>query len=81
MFYPQAKALHYHGMTTGLKRHSQDLSHVDPEEKERTYNAFYDAMKIFYDKNYKEEYHWVIRWLVLLAIAVKKTLGMRSKTV
>ena len=81
MFYPQALALHHHGMTTGLKRHSQDISPVDAEAKERTYNAFYDAMRIFYDKNYRTRYGRITKWLVMLAIEIKKVLGMRSKTV
>jgi GT2 family glycosyltransferase len=81
MFYPQAQALHYHGMTHGLKRHSQQLTDVDPRARERTYEAFYDAMKIFYDKNYQEEYGRLVRWLVLCAIDVKRMLGLRQKTV
>ena len=81
MFYPQALALHYHGITTGIKKHSQDLSSLDPEARERVYDAFYEAMKLFYDKNYKTEYNRVVRRLVLLAIDVKKKLGTRNKTV
>ncbi len=81
MFYPQVEVLHYHGMTHGLKKHSQDFSPVDPDARERTYNAFYDAMKIFYDKHYKTEYSRITRRLVLLAIDIKKMLGMRHKTV
>jgi GT2 family glycosyltransferase len=81
MFYPQAQVLHYHGMTTGLKRHSRDLSSLDPEAKERTFHAFYDTMKIFYDKNYKDEYGRLTRWLVMLAIEVRRKMGARDKTV
>lgn len=81
MFYPQAQTLHYHGMTTGLKKHSQDLSSADLEARERTYNAFYDAMKIFYAKNYENKYNRLVRWLILLAIDVKRKLGRRSRTV
>jgi GT2 family glycosyltransferase len=81
MFYPQVEALHYHGMTHGLKKHSKDLTPVDPKARERTYNAFYDAMKIFYEKNYRTEYNGITRWFVLLAIDIKKMLGTRSKTV
>jgi len=80
-FYPQARALHYHGMTTGLKKHSQDLSTADPEARQKAYDAFYDAMKIFYDKNYKERYSGLLKWLVFLAIDVKKKWGMRGRTV
>jgi GT2 family glycosyltransferase len=81
MFYPQAQVLHYHGMTTGLKKHSQDVTSADPEAQERAYHAFYDAMKIFYTKNYKEKYNRVIRWLIFLAVDVKRKLGMQSRTV
>ena len=81
MFYPQARALHYHGLTTGLKRHSQDVAVSTPEERRRAYNAFYDTMKTFYDKNYRNRYGPVLRWLVYQAIDLKKKLGARRKTV
>lgn len=81
MFYPQARALHYHGLTTGLKRHSRDLAVSDELDRERAYNAFYDTMKTFYDKNYRDRYSPLVRALVFAAIDVKKRLGARSKTV
>jgi GT2 family glycosyltransferase len=81
MFYPQALALHYHGMTTGLKRHSRELATVDPQARERTYHAFYDAMRIFYDKNYRTRYGRLTRSLVLLGVDIKRQLGRRQKTV
>jgi GT2 family glycosyltransferase len=81
MFYPQARALHYHGLTTGLKQHSQDVATSTPEERERAYNAFYDTMKQFYDKNYGKKYGPLLRWLIFCGIDVKKRLGSRDKTV
>lgn len=81
MFYPQAQALHYHGMTTGLKRHSQELSPADRKAQEKAYHAFYDTMKIFYDKNYKTRYSKVIRWLVFIGVEFKRALGTRERTV
>jgi GT2 family glycosyltransferase len=81
MFYPQAQVLHYHGVTHGLKKHSQDVSAIEPEARERAFEAFYDAMKIFYEKNYREKYSRLTRWLVLSAIDVKRALGRREKTV
>lgn len=79
MFYPQVKALHYHGMTTGLKKHTQSLS--DSETKERAFHAFYDAMRLFYDKNYKNKYGRLVRQLVFTAIDLKEKLGARKKMV
>jgi GT2 family glycosyltransferase len=81
MFYPQARVRHYHGMTTGLKEHSRGLSALDAQARERAYDSFYDTMKIFYDKHYRERYGPAIRWLILCAIDAKKWLGRRKQVV
>lgn len=81
MFCPQAQALHYHGITTGLKRHSHDMSSADLEARERAYNAFYDTMKIFYGKNYKTKYNRGVRWLVFAGIEIKRILGTHERIV
>lgn len=81
MFYPQASALHHHGMTTGIKEHSQELSPTDSEARERAYHAFYDTMKLFYDKNLRTAYSPLVRRLVFLAIDFKRWLGLRRGTV
>jgi GT2 family glycosyltransferase len=81
MFFPQALALHYHGATTGLKEHSQGLAEVAAAARTRAYHAFYDTMKLFYDKNYRARYGPLVRALVFLAIEIKRRLGQRSGTV
>jgi hypothetical protein len=81
MFYPQAHVLHHHGMTTGLKRHSQDVAVYDDADRERAYNAFYGTMKTFYDKHYRDRYSPLTRWLVFAAINLRKRMGSRHKTV
>ena len=81
MFYPQAQALHYHGMTTGLKAHSQNLTPIDQAAQERTYMAFYDAMQLFYDKNYAHQYNKLVRWFVFLGITLKRNSGKKRKVV
>lgn len=81
MFYPQARVLHYHGVTTGLKRHSQDIAVYSARDRERAYNAFYDTMKTFYDKHYRDQYNPLVRRLVFAAIDLRKKLGARRKVV
>jgi GT2 family glycosyltransferase len=81
MFYPQAWARHYHGLTTGLKAHSQELSSVDAEARVKAYAAFYDTMKIFYDKHYRRRYGPAVRWVIFAAIDARKRVGMRKLTV
>ena len=81
MFFPQVEALHYHGLTTGLKRHSSGLSSIKREAKLRAYHAFYDSMKIFYDKNYRDNYSEAVRVLVMAGIELKRLLGLVGKKV
>jgi GT2 family glycosyltransferase len=81
MFYPSARALHYHGLTTGLKEHSQAVATSTPEERRRAYHAFYDTMKLFYDKNYQDVYSPLLRRLIFWGIDLRRRLGARKATV
>lgn len=81
MFFPQIEALHYHGLTTGLKKHSAGLSSIEKEVQLRVYHAFYDSMKIFYNKNYRNSYSGIIRTLVMGGIELKRLLGLAGKKV
>lgn len=81
MFFPQVEALHYHGLTTGLKKHSAGLSSIQKEAQLKVYNAFYDSMKIFYNKNYNNTYNRAVKVLVMGGIELKRLLGMAAKKV
>jgi GT2 family glycosyltransferase len=78
MFYPQAEAIHHHGLTTGLKEHSHGLAQVDAAARQRAYHAFYDTMRRFYDKNYRTRYSPLVRGLVFFGIECRRWLGLRS---
>lgn len=77
MFCPQAVAVHYHGATTGLKAHSEGLAQIDGEAQQRAYDAFYDTMRLFYDKNYRTQYSPLVRWLVFAGIEWRRRWGRR----
>lgn len=81
MFYPRAEAIHYQGITTGLKAHSRRLSVADEESKQRAYDAFYQSMKIFYDKHFKQKYHPFTRALIFAMIDLKHWWGRNLKRV
>lgn len=81
MYYPHAEAMHYHGLTTGLKKHSEDLSPESLRVRQQTYNYFYDTMKIFYDKNYKDKYPTLVRRLIFSAIDFRKNRGAQKLNV
>ena len=53
---PTVKITHYKGISSGLKKHSQNLTGANSATRKRAMNAFYEAMILFYDKHYKNTY-------------------------
>jgi len=81
MYFPQAQAIHQLGSTTGLKPHSPGSTPVPMNDRLRSFHAFYDSMKIFYDKHYVDRYGFLTRAIVFGAIALKRKMGLRKLTV
>jgi len=81
MYVPAVSILHYKGVSSGLKKHSQDFTTADLETKKRSLDAFYKTMIIFYKKHYEKKYFFLINWLVYLGINIKWFLAKRKLTV
>lgn len=77
-FVTEFHALHYKGVSSGIKSVSKSITKADLETKIRATNWRFDAMRIFYDKHYKDKYPVIFRELVLKGISVKKFLAMRK---
>jgi GT2 family glycosyltransferase len=69
MFLPQISVLHYHGVSSGIKTHSKEISTADRETRLRAAKASSEAMKIFYSKHYKDKYPKMLNWMVLAGIS------------
>lgn len=81
MYVPEVRAIHYKGISSGLKKHSQQQSGADLETKKRAINAFYHAMLVFYKKFYQQKYPFFINWPVYLGINYKWWLAKRKLVV
>lgn len=81
MYLPEYEVLHYKGVSSGLKKHSQDITTADKETRRKALNAFYGAMKIFYKKHMEKKYPSVVNWLVYFGIDLKWQLAKRRLTV
>jgi len=81
MFVPEVSIIHHKGVSSGLKKHSQNLSTADIETKMRSLNAFYGAMKIFYKKRMEQKYPFFINRLVYLGINLKWFLAKQKMQV
>lgn len=71
MYVPEVKILHYKGVSSGLKGHSQEITTANSESRKKALDAFYEAMKIFYKKHYEKKYPAFINWLIYLGINLK----------
>lgn len=78
MFVPDVKIIHYKGVSSGIKEHSQELTQATQLSKIRALNAFYRAMEIFYRKNLAIKYPFFINWLVYFGIKLKWTFALRK---
>jgi len=70
-FVPDAKVLHYKGVTSGIKKSTSEISTATIATKKRATNARFDAMKIFYKKHYEKKYPKVVTKLVYAGINLK----------
>lgn len=78
VYVPEVKVIHFKGISSGIKKHSQDLTIATSESKLKAFNSFYETMKIFYKKNLADHYPFFINWLVYGAINLKWVLAKRN---
>lgn len=82
IFYdPTVEITHFKGISSGLKKHSKELSQADVKTKTKARDAFYESMIIFYNKHYKNKYFFLINWLVYLGIYSRWMLAKIQTTV
>ena len=69
-FYPKAKIIHYHGISSGLKNHSGKLSGANRDTKIRSAKASTTAMRIFYQENLMDQYSPLLHPIINLGISI-----------
>lgn len=70
-YIPTVSILHYKGVSGGIKQISKQITPASKKTKLRATQARFNAMKIFYEKHYKDRYPAIIRWLVMRGIDIK----------
>lgn len=69
-FLPHVNVIHYKGVTSGIKKHSQKISTASRETRIRSTKASVEAMKIFYKKHYLDKYPRFITAIVFLGMGI-----------
>ena len=77
-YLPQYKALHYKGMSSGIKDISRQESKATNETKIWATNQRFKAMEIFYKKHYERRYPWALNKLVFIAIKIKHKMALKN---
>lgn len=64
--------MHIGGAASGIKKKTQNLTTANIETKRKLQKARFEAMKIFYRKNFKNVYPSFVQWLMFRAIEMKE---------
>lgn len=75
-FLPEAKILHYKGVSSGIKKTSQKITTASFEVKRLAINAFCNSMKIFYNKYYKSKYSIIRDLIFYLGVEIKRWISL-----
>src|SRR5258706_4914785 len=67
-YVPTVSILHYGGVSSGIKKQSQNITTSNIERKIMAQNARFEAMRIFYKKHYMSTYPSIVNWVVLKGI-------------
>lgn len=67
-YVPDGTITHFGGASSGIKKQSQVLTTADIETKKRVQKFRFEAMRLFYKKNYSSKYPAIFRLLVFKGI-------------
>lgn len=71
IYYPKIEVIHYKGASSGLRRETEDIVKADRKTRLKSAKASIQAMKIFYNKFYKDKYPPILTAIVLAGIQFK----------
>lgn len=71
IYYPKIEAVHYKGASSGLRGETRDIALADRQTRLRAARASIEAMKIFYNKFYRDKYPKLITTIVIAGIQIK----------
>ena len=77
-FVPTSKIIHYKGISSGLKRHSRNLSTADKKTRIKATQARFAVMRIFYRKHYQKSREKLLSRFILAVINIKEKLSLIS---
>lgn len=65
----EVSIMHIGGAASGIKKKTQNLTIANVEVKRKLQKARFEAMRIFYRKNYEKSYPVFVKWILFAGIA------------
>jgi GT2 family glycosyltransferase len=78
MYIPDTRIIHYKGVASGIKKHTEHLSTADLQVKQRATKARFAVMRIFYQKHYQGKYPTWLMALVMAGIRLKEFITLKQ---
>ncbi|OGH06242.1 MAG: hypothetical protein A2171_02960 [Candidatus Levybacteria bacterium RBG_13_35_9] len=69
---------HHKGVSAGIRKESKEITTADKKTKILVTNWRYKAMKIFYNKHYKDKYPFFVNWIINTAVELKRMKSLRE---
>jgi len=70
--------MHIGGASSGIKKKTENITTANLETKLRLQKARFEAMRIFYKKNYRRKYPRLITWIIEKGITMKEEKTIKS---
>lgn len=77
----EVEIMHIGGASSGIKKKTQHLTRENIEGKRKLQQERFNAMKLFYQKNYRDKYPPFIHWLIFMGIGIKEKRTLARLTV
>lgn len=72
VYTPITKIIHHKGVSSGIKKHTAEISKATRQSRQRAIIESTRAMKLFYKKHYQDKYPFIVTVAVLMAIEIIK---------
>ena len=71
MFYPEALVIHHKGAASGLRQESRNITQASRQTRIKVAKASIKAMKIFYQKFYRDKHPRWVTLIIILGIKIR----------
>lgn len=76
VYHPAVKIIHYKGASSGIRKESKAVSQATRETQRRIAKASAEAMRIFYNKHYRQKYPFFVTWLVMRGVRLMEKIRL-----